>query len=320
MATIEKYISDLLHFHDCVIVPKLGGFVGNYKPASIMEERHLFLPPSKEIGFNRSLAHNDGLLIDFISRREGVSYIDASVKVNRFVVDVHERIASGEVIDLGDVGFLRRDAIGNLQFTPKEGSSFLPDALGLASFRFESLEQKRIIRIDSKEHVPQLLRSRSPRHWAAAAALIAGLFLFNTELKTPSVTEAGMNAFMATPVTVVENFNREVISNTVASELDTDLSTGQTQVGSMDEAYHLPVADLVKHHVIAASFKQSVPANKALDDFLRQGYSDAKLLDDGNGRIRVAIASFVNKQDALSALSDFRNQPRFESAWVLTSK
>jgi hypothetical protein len=316
MVNVEKYISDLLHFHDCVIVPGLGGFVANYKSASIVHERNLFLPPSKEIGFNRSLSHSDGLLIDFISRREAISYADASAMVSRFATNVHQRVAVGEVIDLGEVGLLRKDAIGNLQFTPKEGTSFLPEAFGLDSFRFEPMEQKRMVRIDVQAHVPRLLRSRSPRYWAAAAAIIAGLFIFNTEVKMPTITQAGMDVFVSTPVIVVDENNSEDLS----LEVTTDVADSPAPVESMEQTYKAPVVDLPKYHIVAASFKQSVPANQALDAFLTEGYSDARLIENGQGRIRVSIASFVEKEEALSALNEYRQNPRFEGVWILTSK
>ena len=317
MVTVEKYISDLLHFHDCVIVPGLGGFVANYKPASFVPERNLFIPPSKEIGFNRSLLHSDGLLIDFISRREGIAYPDASIKVSRFSQEVHQRISVGELIDMGDVGLLRRDAIGNLQFTPKDSSSFLPEAFGLDSFRFEPLEQKRMLRIDVEAHVPRLLRSRSPRYWAAAASVIAGLFLFNAEMKMPSMTEAGIGVYSSTPVTVDDDASNEVLLKNIYADV-TEIEA--TTVSSMEESYRPSIVDLPKYHLIAASFKQSVPANKALDVFLTQGYTDAKLVENGEGRIRVAIASFVTKEEALSALDNYRMNPRFKGVWILSSK
>lgn len=316
MVTVEKYISDLLHFHDCVIVPGLGGFVANYKPSHSIPERNLFIPPSKEIGFNRSLSHSDGLLIDFITRREGVSYADATIKVNRFVMDLHQHVSAGELFEMGDVGLLRKDAIGNMQFTPKEGSSFLPEAFGLDSFRFEPLEQKRTLRIDAEAHVPRLLRSRSPRHWAAAAAIIAGLFLFNAEMKMPPMTEAAIGVFSSVQLSVVDYANNDLQLKNIDATDDIEVKS----VFSMEESYQPSIVDLPKYHLIAASFKQSVPANKALDVFLTQGFTDAKLVENGEGRIRVAIASFVDKDAALSALNDYRQNPRFEGVWILTSK
>ena len=318
MTPVEKYIFDLLHFHDCVIVPGLGGFVGNYKPSVILEERSLFLPPSKEIGFNRSLSHSDGLLTDYMARREGITYAEASLQLARFVSQIHEQISSGVVIDLGEVGSLKKDAIGNLQFTPKNGSSFLPDALGLGAFHFESLDYKRLSRIDDENHVPGLLRSRSPRYWAAAAALIAGLFLFNTELKMPAVNQAAMGVWASAPVVQTDlPAQNEKVSE--AASLVEEMET-TVKEASVEDVQPISAMEPLRFHIIVASFKQPVPANKVLDNYLNKGFSNARLVDDGQGRIRVAVASYADKQSAVEALPSIRQTPGFSGAWVYTSK
>ncbi len=61
---ISQYIKELLILNDCVIIPEFGGFVANYKPATI--ENNQFFPPAKEIAFNNKLVSNDGLLIKHI--------------------------------------------------------------------------------------------------------------------------------------------------------------------------------------------------------------------------------------------------------------
>ncbi|MEC7128457.1 MAG: SPOR domain-containing protein, partial [Bacteroidota bacterium] len=35
MVQLTKYIVQLLHQHDCVIIPDFGGFVAQYKPATL---------------------------------------------------------------------------------------------------------------------------------------------------------------------------------------------------------------------------------------------------------------------------------------------
>jgi hypothetical protein len=318
MTPVEKYISDLLHFHDCVIVPGLGGFVANYKPSAILEERSLFLPPVKEVGFNRSLSHSDGLLTDFMARREGLTYAEASVQLERFVARIHEQISSGQVIDLGEVGSLKKDAIGNLQFTPKSVSSFLPEALGLGAFHFEPLEQRRMPRIDVENHVPGLLRSRSPRYWAAAAALIAGLFLFNTELKMPTVNQAAIGMWAYAPVVEAETpVQKEVETETAYVMEAMEISENDVL---LEEDLQVPASEPLRYHIIVASFKQPVPANEALDNYIGKGFSNARLVDDGQGRIRVAVSSFADKQSAIDALPAIRQTPGFSGAWVYTSK
>ena len=71
---LEQYISKLLYQYDCVIVPGLGGFVANYKSATIQPVQNTFSPPSKGISFNKNLNNNDGLLANFIAQEETVSF------------------------------------------------------------------------------------------------------------------------------------------------------------------------------------------------------------------------------------------------------
>jgi len=72
---INQYIKELLLLNDCVIIPQFGGFVANYKPATI--ENNKFFPPTKEVAFNNKLTSNDGLLINYISEIEDTDYFSA---------------------------------------------------------------------------------------------------------------------------------------------------------------------------------------------------------------------------------------------------
>ena len=62
MLRIITHIERLLLTHACVILPKFGGFVLQTLPATYQEEEHLFRPMRKEVMFNVTLQHTDGLL------------------------------------------------------------------------------------------------------------------------------------------------------------------------------------------------------------------------------------------------------------------
>ena len=66
--SVSHYISELLFLHDCVIVPKFGGFVSNPKSAQLNKTTGALTPPSKQILFNPNLKTNDGLLIAHIAK------------------------------------------------------------------------------------------------------------------------------------------------------------------------------------------------------------------------------------------------------------
>ena len=67
---IIQHIKELFVHHDCIIIPGFGGFILNYRPAEISDHQNFFRPPGKDISFNKSLIHNDGLLINKISQAE----------------------------------------------------------------------------------------------------------------------------------------------------------------------------------------------------------------------------------------------------------
>ena len=48
--SISKYIIELLHKHDCVIIPGFGAFLTKYIPAS--HDNNVFSPPKKSLKFN----------------------------------------------------------------------------------------------------------------------------------------------------------------------------------------------------------------------------------------------------------------------------
>ena len=321
MASIEKHISDLLCLHDCVIVPDMGGFVANYKAAVVIEERNLFLPPAKEIGFNRSLSHNDGLLTNHISRREGKSWEESSELIRKFVKELQYHVDGGESVKIQNIGSFRKDAIGNLQFTPTEHNQLLPDAFGMNEFHFEPLNNATITR-KQEEPVRRLLRSRSPRYWTSVAAMIAGLLLFSTSLDMPehgqidtsnmisAVSESSSNeSSEASTLKIEAAFEDEQIQN--SSEQAEDYSKEDISIVSpkIETTFHL----------IAASFKHEGPAKETLNTYKSKGFSEAQLLHSDNGRFRVALFSFVARENAVGKLYALRKEEAYKNVWLLTN-
>ena len=73
MNEVALHIDYLLHSHDCIIVPGLGGFVVN---TTDVEKNGLWGldAPTVELLFNNKLTYNDGLLAESIMKTNNVSY------------------------------------------------------------------------------------------------------------------------------------------------------------------------------------------------------------------------------------------------------
>ena len=320
MILIKKHISDLLYLYDCVIVPGFGAFVANYQNVLICEKQNLLFPPSKEIGFNRYLSHNDGLLAYFISKKESISYSEAVEKVRRFVKDINLELLSGKEVSFDRLGSCRKDATGNLIFIPNEEYLFLPESYGLTSLRFTLLKQKNLFsKIEFTKDANLAVKNYSIRYRAAAAAVIACFLFFSTDLKMPNINQAGVSAdtfniyenMIELPTEMEED--NEIGSENFELKIATDLK---------DENFELDINPKIKnsskkYHLIVSSFPNNNLASKDLKSYKSKGFAEAKIIDNGSGRIRIALFSFSDKNEATTALEELRKQPQFTTAWLL---
>ena len=133
---ITNYLKELLNDNECVIIPEFGAFISKRHSATIDYANHRFLPPYKEIVFNDKLKNDDGILADFISKKENISKEEASNKIHEFVnqsvaiLDVNSEL---ELVDLGK--FININ--GNFIFNAKDDVNILGDSFGLTEFNYQ---------------------------------------------------------------------------------------------------------------------------------------------------------------------------------------
>jgi len=204
MEKVDKYISDLLYEHDCVIVPQLGGFVANYAPAQIHPTQHTFTPPSKKIVFNTNLKNNDGLLANHIVQEEKIVYPEALKYINHFVHETETQLNSGKKVKISDIGKLFLDVEKNIQFEPNANTNHLLDSFGLTQFQSPAIKRDTITKriekefIDRKPIPAQKQKINVKRYVALALALPLIFGLIWIPLKTDwlnNVQIANLNPF-----------------------------------------------------------------------------------------------------------------------------
>lgn len=131
---IAKYVGDLLYNYECVVIPGLGGFLTNDKPASINSASNLFKPPFKQISFNAFLKTNDGLLVNYVAREEGLEYKEAKEQVDRFVLMCDNALKEGKRINFHRIGYLYLNDNQQISFEQDNSVNYNADAFGLTSF------------------------------------------------------------------------------------------------------------------------------------------------------------------------------------------
>lgn len=129
---IAARISELLFDYECVVLPGLGGFITNDKPAQLNRITHQLKPPFREILFNVQLTANDGLLAKHISETESIPYKAARQKVEEFVTWCRNELQAGRQIGFSQIGTLAFDTNHNIVFEQDHQINYNPDSFGLA--------------------------------------------------------------------------------------------------------------------------------------------------------------------------------------------
>lgn len=137
MERIIEHIERLLLWHDCVIIPDFGGFVLQTLPSAYLGDENAFAPTRKEIVFNPTLTHNDGLLAESYMRRYSSDFTKAQMSVRKDVAEMKEHLNDDSELQLGSIGvFFKKDE--RLIFMPAKNSDdlFSITSFGLPVFHY----------------------------------------------------------------------------------------------------------------------------------------------------------------------------------------
>lgn len=74
-----------------------------------------------------------------------------------------------------------------------------------------------------------------------------------------------------------------------------------------------------KYRIIVSSLPTASDAQKMVKKYHQQGYTEASVVE-GNGRFRIALYSYSDKNAAYQKLESLKKEAAFKSAWMLSSK
>lgn len=352
---ITNYLKELLNDNECVIIPEFGAFISKRHSATIDYANHRFLPPYKEIVFNDKLKNDDGILADFISKKENISKEEASNKIHEFVnqsvaiLDVNSEL---ELVDLGK--FININ--GNFIFNAKDDVNILGDSFGLTEFNYQPVfrtetyqvikekivvEQKEkntdyTLAVESVEELTSTTTRRRPSLFrTVVVTTLAFFFVFVINWTTEKTDSnlASWNPFLySSPneflIGISETQNLKDAET--QSLKDTEIQNlGDLETQGLGDSKDQNLGDLETqglvdsnpvYYIIGGSFQAEASAEKCLESIKKQGFEKASILDKNDkGYIRVYYESFADKADALSRLDAIKSEYN-ESAWLLFQK
>lgn len=180
MISIIQHIEYLMMRNDCVVVPGWGALVAHHMPATAIGSS--INRPSRLIGFNPSITHNDALLATSLSRRHGIDYDSACRIIDDNVTIMKRQIASGSEVPFGRLGIFSIDENGKTRFEPTVHNEVGDEFFGLSNVEFETLAQV---------NAPNAILSKPifTRKGIKVAASVAALIGMGILLSTPIIVD-----------------------------------------------------------------------------------------------------------------------------------
>lgn len=143
MKELLQHIKALLIENECVIIPDFGGFITYYSPARHCDEKHMFLPPYRTVGFNPLLQMNDGLLIQSYMQEYEISYPVAQKLVETAVNELCDTLNKEGHVYADGLGELSLNVENTLEFRPEKQDITSPALYGWQAFEMKELKELR---------------------------------------------------------------------------------------------------------------------------------------------------------------------------------
>lgn len=309
---LDRHISDLLNFHECVIIPEFGGFISNYKPAEFDASNNTLLPPSKEVIFNAQIKKNDGLLINQISEKENITYREAECTVMNLVDRIFETLNKGESFEMNGLGTFEISKNGTVLFQSTNDFQLL-DAYGLQEISYPTIHIHEPV-FNTNPSITRVLNNKKDLvRIAASVAIVVALSVLPSGIKKTPLQSSVINTSEftqpSTTVLVEEKIEQTPVEEIAPLESET--------IQGNYEAPTLVVETESPFILIGGSFKSLNNAAKYHHSLKIEGFKP-EIMELSNGWYRVVIDSYNTRYDAETAMIKYRSKNHESKAWVGT--
>lgn len=296
---LAKHISDLLYRYDCVIVPDFGGFVTHQIGAKLHSDAQTFDPPTKQIAFNGHLKHNDGLLANYVTSTEQMSFEEATTGISLAVTQWQQQLKTSE-IQLDGLGVLSLNKNQQIIFEPKKEINFLTASFGLSTVAGAAVNRPEtqlktlipIVKTDTKKAIPTFIK------YAATAAILLTLSF------------AGYTGYE-------QNQQKEVLASQQKA-LEKKIQSATFVISNPLPTLKLNVIREVakQYHVVAGAFQFPENANRKVKQLIADGFNSKIIGVNKWGLTQVSFDSYVEKNDAINYLNKIKRTVS-QDAWLL---
>ncbi len=325
MLRLVSHLESLLMLHDCVVVPKFGGFVLQRVPALYRKDEHFFCPMHKEIVFNTTLKHNDGLLSESYMQKYQVEYPKACRMIEDDVDEIKNLLYKGLKVPFGVLGSFNTGKERQIIFTASETNPFSTESYGLTSFHLPTLEslQREEVALLTREnkakdifYIP--VNRRIIRGITAAAAAVA-LFLFVStpvkEIDTTAYTASFIPTAIVTGNIPVASLQEDVTAETSLPSLRPANEVKPSVTTVTNKPRQQAKEETPLYYVVVSSVNTQKKADAFIKQMDRSVFKRADKLVEAK-KVRVYADKFTSREKADAYMAKLRKNPKYSDAWV----
>ena len=351
MIELQRHIEILLLTNDCVIVPDLGGFMAHYVEARYDETDNTFVPPLRTIGFNQSLTMNDSLLVQSYIECYDISYPEALRRIEDEVAELRQHLQAEGEYELNDIGVLRLNAEGKLEFRPCEAGILTPSLYGLNSFEMKKLnvvsmpepavaEEKvvkpepevnsilhqNLVDIDENDTDVVHIKFSWIRNAVAVAAILLAVFFVamptgKTELMKSTINTLnnqlllGMMTSKDSNTSAIDYKRKDVQKPATDKTAEAILDTIKPAKPACSAKADTAPAIREGYCIVLASHVSKHNAEDFISRLAKRGYEGAEIYVHKNVT-RIVYGNYADQADAYKQLQKLNRVKELEDAWV----
>jgi len=326
----EQYISDLLFKFDTVILPGFGAFVLKYKPATFDANTNQLLPPSKLVSFDVSQKNNDGILANYISEKEKISFFEACSTILNFVEDINKTLDSGNIVAIQKVGTFTKSTDNGISFTTDTSTNYNLETFGMGSVAAPSAIPSTNLsatplQSDAVNIIPLPKKRRIPKVaiWILIIVFVLGGSAAALFILKPDFIQDLKISELFNPADKKENPENKTQQKVPEkheiqkADLPKDTIITDTSLQKNPVQNNQTIQNTTgSFYIISASFRIKENADNYVQTLKLKGYDSKAFFLDDKGLYVVSYNSYATKAEADEALLKIQSSEN-ANAWIL---
>lgn len=271
MISMIEHIEYLMLSNDCVVVPGFGAFIAQHTSSHNCAQNSTFTSPKRNISFNASINHNDGLLANSIAKKASIPYAEALKLIEKSTTICRQALSDGSEVPFGRLGFFISNGEGHIEFIPFHHEYANDDFFGLQSFSFPTLAERNA-QVATEETLsetysePEINIGR--RNWfnhkaVQIAASIVMLVCLTFALSTPIIVDKPTHQLATLNVPTPTMPKHKVVKAEEISQQKQVKAVSEKKETNSNGRYAIIICSLKKQSQVAQYFQENKDINPA---------------------------------------------------------